>query len=138
MDIRPYGIAGASVGDSQAWMIDEGEIVSLTAEQNRKPLLGSGQAIPVGFNQPPLHGILVAGTDGFFDYAKRDDIIRLYPRAISTKFLASSLIWYACHQVLFGTTSESSLPERSLHIAPARSTKSSCSHMWPFPAGHCL
>ncbi len=102
VDIRPYGIAGASVGDSQAWMIDEGEIVSLTAEQNRKPLLGSGQAIPVGFNQPPLHGILVAGTDGFFDYAKRDDIIRLLSTCdfyeISRKFvdlvrLPSGALW---------------------------------------------
>ena len=36
LDIRPYGIAGASVGDSQAWIIDDGEIVDLTTNQIRK------------------------------------------------------------------------------------------------------
>ena len=77
VDIRPYGIAGASVGDSQAWIVNNGEILNLTTNQIRKPLLGSGVAQPVGFNGPPLAGMLLVATDGFFDYAKRDDITRL-------------------------------------------------------------
>ncbi len=81
VDIRPYGIAGASVGDSQAWIINSGKIDDLTIDQIRKPLLGSGLAQPVGFTHPPLNGLLIVGTDGFYDYVKRDDLIRLVARS---------------------------------------------------------
>lgn len=77
VDIRPYGIAGASVGDSQAWIIKDGRIENLTADQVRKPLLGSGQTTPVGFTHPPLDGLMIVATDGFCDYAKPNDVIRL-------------------------------------------------------------
>ena len=77
VDIRPYGIAGASVGDSQAWIIFGDQITNLTINQNRKPLVGSGKALPVGFTHTPLKGLMLAATDGFFNYAKRDDITRL-------------------------------------------------------------
>src|SRR6186997_2050497 len=30
VDVRPYGIAGASVGDSEAWIIKDGKITNLT------------------------------------------------------------------------------------------------------------
>jgi hypothetical protein len=30
VDIRPYGIAGASVGDTEAWIINDGQIFDLT------------------------------------------------------------------------------------------------------------
>ena len=76
VDIRPYGIAGASVGDSQAWILNEG-ITDLTCNQIRKPLIGSGQSEPIGFTNLPLDGLLIVATDGLFDYAKRDEIIRL-------------------------------------------------------------
>ena len=72
VDIRPYGIAGASVGDSQAWLVFDGDITNLTQNQIRKPLLGSGGAIPVSFVHQPLKGRLVVGTDGFFNYVKRE------------------------------------------------------------------
>jgi len=36
IDIRPYGIAGARVGDSQAWIIDDGEIANLTRSRDCK------------------------------------------------------------------------------------------------------
>lgn len=72
VDIRPYGIAGASVGDSQAWIVYEGEITDLTANQVRKPLLGSGAAEPSPFTNEPLRGKLIVGTDGFFNYVKRE------------------------------------------------------------------
>ena len=51
-----------------------GTITDLTRNQNRKPLLGSGNAIPVSFMNSPLNGVLLIATDGFFDYAKRDAI----------------------------------------------------------------
>ena len=44
-------ISGASVGDSVAWLISPaGELTDLTAYQRRKPLLGSGEALPVVFD----------------------------------------------------------------------------------------
>jgi serine/threonine protein phosphatase PrpC len=77
VDIRPYGIAGASVGDSQAWIVIDGQISDLTSAQIRKPLLGSGMAEPVAFSHPPLNGLLIVATDGIYDYAKRDEIVRM-------------------------------------------------------------
>ena len=77
VDIRPYGIAGASVGDSRAWIVSENQITDLTKGQRRKPLLGSRSAVPVAFTYQPLDGTLLAATDGFFNYAKRADISRL-------------------------------------------------------------
>ena len=77
VDIRKYGIAGASVGDSRAWILNHESIIDLTAKQNRKPLLGSGHAEPVGFSNPELDGVLIVATDGLFDYAKRDDLQRV-------------------------------------------------------------
>ena len=74
VDVRPYGIAGASVGDSCAWIINYDQIDDLTRNQNRKPLLGSGNTSPVSFVHAPLDGILLVATDGFFDYSKRDAI----------------------------------------------------------------
>lgn len=74
VDVRPYGIAGASVGDSEAWVIKDGKIVNLTANQNRKPLLGSGAASPVSFMCSPLDGVLLLATDGFCNYVKRDRV----------------------------------------------------------------
>ncbi len=50
-------------------MITAREIVDLTERQNRKPLLGSGQASPVSFGPIPLRGRLLLATDGLFKYA---------------------------------------------------------------------
>lgn len=81
VDLRPYGIAGASIGDSQAWIIRDGTIIDLTRNQNRKPLLGSGMASPVAFMNPQLDGLLLIATDGFFDYAKRDAVTRMIAKS---------------------------------------------------------
>jgi PPM family protein phosphatase len=72
VDVRPYGIAGASVGDSEAWVIKDGKITELTVNQNRKPLIGSGGASPISFTCSPLDGLLLVATDGFCNYVKRD------------------------------------------------------------------
>ncbi len=61
-------ICGASVGDSQAWLFADGEPLILKSGQNRKPLLGSGRAAPVGFGAVPFAGRLVLALDGLFNY----------------------------------------------------------------------
>lgn len=77
VDVRPYGIAGASVGDSQAWILRHDSVDILTQNQIRKPLLGSNAALPVGFHRPPLDGLLFVATDGFCNFAKHDAITRV-------------------------------------------------------------
>jgi serine/threonine protein phosphatase PrpC len=68
-------IEGASVGDSVAWLISPaGELTGLTAHQRRKPLLGSGEALPVVFDANPCGGRLLLATDGLVNYAPLDQI----------------------------------------------------------------
>ena len=67
--ISANGIAGASVGDSQAWLIEDG-LSNLTKSQLRKPLLGSGDAVPVGFSHDSSSGLLLVATDGFCNYVR--------------------------------------------------------------------
>jgi serine/threonine protein phosphatase PrpC len=62
------GIAGASVGDSGAWIVDAKSHVDLSRGQVRKPLIGSGAAIPVPFGGAPLNGTLLVASDGLFKY----------------------------------------------------------------------
>jgi len=70
------GIVGASVGDSKAWLIENDDLNDLTRSQVRKPLLGSGEAQPVGFEYPSLQGLLLVCTDGFCNYVRRDTLLR--------------------------------------------------------------
>jgi len=52
VDVRTIGIAGASVGDSRAVIVKDGTISELTANQKRKPFIGTGMAEPIGFVCP--------------------------------------------------------------------------------------
>jgi PPM family protein phosphatase len=81
VDLRADAIIGASVGDSRAWIIRDGELIDLTASQIRKPLLGSGEAQPVQLCCGPLIGTLIVATDGFCNYVKRDHLTRLVAHA---------------------------------------------------------
>jgi serine/threonine protein phosphatase PrpC len=69
------GVVGASVGNSQAWIVAD-EVTVLTENQHRKPMMGSGDARPVGFSHRPFEGWLLVGTDGLFNYASRPKISR--------------------------------------------------------------
>jgi len=122
VDIRPYGIAGASVGDSQAWIIMGDQITNLTNNQIRKPLIGSGKAQPLGFTHKPLNGLMIAATDGFFDYAKRDDITRLVNQTGSP---GNALNWSDYHRGTCGMMSASLHAETNFrNIKHAPNTKS--------------
>ena len=66
--VAETGIVGASVGDSGAWIIDAATHVDLTRKQVRKPLIGSGVAVPVPFAFGPLSGTLLVASDGLFKY----------------------------------------------------------------------
>jgi serine/threonine protein phosphatase PrpC len=74
LTITSQGVVGASVGDSGAWVIRADDYIDLTSCQHRKPLLGSGRAMVVGFSQPSITGTLLVASDGLFKYAKAESI----------------------------------------------------------------
>ena len=79
VDVQIDSVCGASVGDSQAWVVKGVDITDLTVHQHRKPLLGSGEADPVGFTHERLDGLLIVATDGFCNYVKRAEMVKVLP-----------------------------------------------------------
>jgi serine/threonine protein phosphatase PrpC len=73
-------VCGASVGDSEAWLVAGSAVTDLTRDQKRKPLLGSGHAVPVGFGPLPCVGRLLLGSDGLFKYVQPERIRDLVSR----------------------------------------------------------
>jgi serine/threonine protein phosphatase PrpC len=69
-------IAGAVVGDSEAWLITRERRLILTEESRRKPYLGYGMAHPVPFSAsvPASGATLLLASDGLFKYAQPDRI----------------------------------------------------------------
>ncbi|MDB6125201.1 MAG: hypothetical protein JWQ71_4194 [Pedosphaera sp.] len=67
-------IVGASVGDSEAWLISPRGAERLTSGQMRKPFLGSGVASPVAFRASFTEGSLLVGSDGLFKYTSEEKI----------------------------------------------------------------
>ena len=84
-------VRGASVGDSGAWIVTGDDILDLTEHQVRKPLLGSGMAVPVSFGAAAFTGRLLAATDGLFKYAPYLEIAACV-RAGTLSAAASALI----------------------------------------------
>ncbi len=69
-------IFGASVGDSGAWFIPEaGAHLDLTLGQQRKPLIGSGAAVPFPFRFVAAGGFLLLATDGLLKYTSAQRIV---------------------------------------------------------------
>jgi serine/threonine protein phosphatase PrpC len=70
-------VVGASVGDSEAWIVGLDAVVRLTRDQSRERL-GTGRARAVGFEGTLDEGsTLVVATDGLFrGAASADTIVR--------------------------------------------------------------
>jgi PPM family protein phosphatase len=86
-------VYGASVGDSGAWLIDAGGITDFTEHQEPKPVLGSGNARPIGFGPIPCVGRIVMATDGLFKYVPHEsirDIVSGLPLADSPAALVAA------------------------------------------------
>ncbi|MCZ7605153.1 MAG: protein phosphatase 2C domain-containing protein [Planctomycetota bacterium] len=73
-DIGADRVTGASVGDSKAFLID-GRMVDLTANQQRQPLLGSGEAVVRAFESVWTAGTVLVCTDGLHKYAAKDKLV---------------------------------------------------------------
>jgi PPM family protein phosphatase len=67
-------VFGASVGDSGAWIISQSGAQNLTANQCRKPFMGSGCATPVGFERATWDGTLLLASDGLLKYTSSEKI----------------------------------------------------------------
>lgn len=75
--VTPSGLAGAAVGDSEAWMVPapaEGPLI-LAGRGRRKPYLGYGMATPESFVAGKLDGTLLVATDGLFKFADVERIL---------------------------------------------------------------
>lgn len=83
-------IRGASVGDSSAWLVDAHGLRDLCENQHRKPLIGSGRAVPVPFSARLGPATLLLASDGLFNYAARARITELAATA-ALEGLASRL-----------------------------------------------
>ena len=71
-------IRGASVGDSEAWVVyADQRVEAITANQVRKPLLGSGAHIAQTSEVDLADATLLVASDGLFRTAKPMDIARI-------------------------------------------------------------
>lgn len=70
-------VTGASVGDSEAWLVRRNDYVELTEMQYRGPLIGSRRCYPVAFGPIELDGTLIIGSDGLFKHCDRANLLRL-------------------------------------------------------------
>ena len=68
---------GVSAGDSEAWLFSDEFDLELTKFQSRKPLLGTGKAVPVGFGPYERMGKLLVGSDGVFDFLEAPEIRKI-------------------------------------------------------------
>jgi serine/threonine protein phosphatase PrpC len=68
-------VVGASVGDCEAWLLSDVAASELTGRQFRKPLLGEGKAMPVGFEERVAAGVLLVATDGLWKYVGRERVV---------------------------------------------------------------
>jgi serine/threonine protein phosphatase PrpC len=72
--VTANAIAGASVGDSGAWLIRPSGYEDLTRRTVRKPLLGSGHAIPTSLRADAAAGTLLVATDGLLKYGRPSEL----------------------------------------------------------------
>ncbi|HEY5927767.1 MAG TPA: SpoIIE family protein phosphatase [Kofleriaceae bacterium] len=71
-------IRGASVGDSEAWLVyADHRIEAITANQTHKPLLGSGAQLVPTTDVELGDATLLVASDGLFRTAKPMDIARI-------------------------------------------------------------
>ncbi|MGE0490550.1 MAG: SpoIIE family protein phosphatase [Vulcanimicrobiota bacterium] len=74
VNLDEHELSGVSVGDSEAWLVTADTTFVLTEHQRRKPLLGSGEAMPMPFRCPLQPGQLLVASDGLFRYTSQEKI----------------------------------------------------------------
>ncbi len=72
--LRDHEVVGASVGDSEAWVMGRDGACEVLTSGQQKSRLGSGRANPVGFRATVTNAVVLAATDGLFHAAPADTI----------------------------------------------------------------
>ena len=91
--VKPGIVTGASVGDSEAWLIGpSGPALRLTEDQRRKPGVGTGGALATSFQRKNPVGTLLIATDGLFKYASEEEILDTIRGAATLGEAADALI----------------------------------------------
>lgn len=80
--VTAEAILGASVGDSCAWLFEDGGRRELTERQKVRPFLGTGGAVPTPFVARGWSGTLLLATDGLWRYGKMDGIARAAAQSV--------------------------------------------------------
>jgi serine/threonine protein phosphatase PrpC len=75
VELSSTGLRGASVGDSRVGMIVGEDLVFPSDGQQRKPLLGSGDTEPRSFTMPWDGGLVIVGSDGFWNYVNMGKLL---------------------------------------------------------------
>lgn len=85
------GIAGASVGDSEAWLVLDDGFEDLSAFQHTKGRLGTGMAVPAPFSARPWAGTLLVASDGLTKFAPVEALLEA-ARTADIEAAASRLV----------------------------------------------
>lgn len=87
-------IVGASAGDCEAWLLSkDGSSADLTERQFRKPLMGEGRVMAMGFEADAKPGdLLIVATDGLWRHSSRMRIRELVARRTPIVEVADELV----------------------------------------------
>jgi len=75
VELSENGLRGASVGDSRVGILSADDMEYPSDGQQRKPLLGSGEAVPFEFNFPWNGEMVLVGSDGFWNYVRMEQVL---------------------------------------------------------------
>jgi serine/threonine protein phosphatase PrpC len=75
VELTDTALRGASVGDSRVGTLVGDDLEFPSDGQQRKPLLGSGEAVPKPFSMPWPGSPVIVGSDGFWNYVRHDRLL---------------------------------------------------------------
>jgi serine/threonine protein phosphatase PrpC len=75
VELTDAGLVGASAGDSRVGVLVGDDLEFPSDGQQRKPLLGTGEAVPMAFSMPWAGGPIIVGSDGFWNYVRQDRLL---------------------------------------------------------------
>ena len=68
VELNANSLRGASVGDCRIGVFEGDDVVFPSDGQIRKPLIGTGESLPKSFAIPWNGGLVILGSDGFWNY----------------------------------------------------------------------
>jgi serine/threonine protein phosphatase PrpC len=75
VELTDTALRGASVGDSRVGTLVGDDLEFPSDDQQRKPLLGTGEAMPKPFAMPWSGRPVIVGSDGLWNYIRMDRLL---------------------------------------------------------------